>query len=432
MSLMRLRSDTYLWLVILLGIILRMTDVGLPDMSTDEVQLALGKSAAWTPLAMQTIVAVQSLFGFETIIARGVSVVIGIATIPLIYFIARHFFEKRTALLATAIAAIFPSHILFSRLAYPSIYLCFAWLLTLFFYIKTDEQANKHLSAEARAKAGTRESPWLIGLFLASVAATFIKSQGLVFPGLLLLGLLIEKRKAVVRDEVAWILFLSLIPVGLYLLTHPGVLATVILYGGNMYGVSGFAQRIVELVSTWWHILTLFAVFALVSLRWFRALPWPVWALLATAIVTGFLLGPAHEYYATHLILLALPITVLLMRFTPMLRALSITALVVTTLLFLGPHTLAPFAHHLYTKEHYWNTHADEVNEILKDTEEMFVLGYPGHHLRWYLEPKLLVGRFMNLEDKKGIFLILKKDELADPPGTEVVYEDERIRILKK
>ncbi|MBU0766689.1 glycosyltransferase family 39 protein [Patescibacteria group bacterium] len=429
---MRIRSDIFLWLLILLGIILRMTDVGLPDMLTDEVQLALGKSAAWTPLAMQMIVAVQSIFGFETIVARGVSVAMGIATIPLFYVLARNFFEKRSALLATAIAALFPSHILFSRLAYPSIYLCFAWLLTLLCYIKANESVNRRGPAEAAAKVETGAFMWLIGLFIASVAASFMKSQGLVFPVLLLFGLLIEKRKAIVRDEVAWILLLSLIPVGLFFLTHPGVLATVLLYGGNMYGLSGFVQRISELVFTWWHLLTLFAIFSLISLRWFRALPWPVWTLLATIILTGFLLGPAHEYYSTHLILLALPIAVLLMRLTPTLRTLSIISLTITTFLFLGPHTLAPFAHHLYTNDPYWNTHTNKINEILKNTEEVYVLGYPGHHLRWYLEPRLHVGRFMNLEGVNGTFIILKKDKLPDPPKMKVLYEDARIVIAER
>jgi len=415
---MRIRSNSFLWLLILLGIILRITDVGLPDFSTDEAQLALGKSAAWTPLAMKTIVIVQSIFGFETIVARGVSVVIGIATIPLIYFIARHFFEKQTALLATAIAAIFPSHILFSRFAYPSIYLCFAWLLTLLCFLEV--------------KKAPKSTRWMIGLMLASVAATFIKSQGLVFPALLILGLLIKKRKDIYHDEIAWVLLLSLIPVSFYFLTHPGVLATILLYGGNMYGVSGSFNRLLELIITWWQVLTLFAFFAIVSLRWFRSLSWPIWTLIATAALTGFLLGPAHAYYATHLILLALPITLLLTKLPTLLRSISIIALTITTILFLGPSSLIPDPYHLHAKEPYWNSNANKINEVLKGEDEIVVLEYPGHHLRWYLEPKLLVGRFMNLEGKTGIFMVLKKDDLPDPPQTSIVYEDEQVKILKR
>ncbi|MBU1122981.1 glycosyltransferase family 39 protein [Patescibacteria group bacterium] len=418
-------SDTFLSLLILLGILLRFTDLPVPELSTDEAQLALGKSAAWTPLAMQTIVFIQNIFGFETIVARGVSVVMGIITLPIIYLITEHLTNKKTALLATAIAAIFPSHILFSRLAYPSIYLCTAWLLTLLCFLKAKSSKN---------------NLWLIALFLSAVTATFLKSQGLVFPLLLLFGEFISqiRQKRITNYSlfiihysfpVSTIILLSLMPVTFYILTHPGILATVLLYGGNMYGVSGAFQRLMELINAWQHTLSLFAIFAIISIGWWKRISWPIWMFLLTAFLTGYLLGPSHEYYSTHLVILSIPIALMFTRAKPIIKNLSLAILTVATIAFLGPSKFSPYVHPLYQQESYWTANADKINEVLKNDEEVMIMGYPGHHLRWYVKPKLLLGRYMNEEEWDGKILILKKDKLEVPEGSEVVYEDDTLVI---
>jgi len=402
------KLDSFLlWLCIGVGIALRMTDLGVPDFATDEAQAALGATAAWTPLGMQIMGLAQSLFGHTIIVARSVSAVFGIALLPLLYLIAREYTDKKTALLITAIAAIFPTHIVFSRLAYLSAQLLFGWTLMLYCFLKTRKAILAPQSSLSASGVG-----WMFALFFASVFATLIKSQGLLFPGLLILGTFIEqwktsKKLSIVNclpaealakaGQLSIVLVLSLLPTTLYILTHPGIAATVLLYGGNMYGISGFFHRFIELFTTWWTELSLFLivlVFALPSLKNFS---WPVSALLALVSTVGFILGPDHAYYVSDLVLFALPIGMMLSKIHPIVRKGTLGALLILTLLILGPTTLyrTQWTYPLYQEKGYWNTHAETLNAVLKGEETVTVLGFPGHHLRWYLTPRLLVGREM-------------------------------------
>ncbi len=418
------RDAIFLWLLIAIGVALRLTDLLFPDFATDEAQAALGATAAWTPLGMQIMGLVQLLFGHEIIVARGVSVAFGIAFLPLLYALARHYrLREQEALLVTAIAAIFPSHILFSRLAYLSTQLLFGWTLTLFFFLK------------AREKQDTLS---LVSLFLASVFVTLIKTQGLLLPLLLLLGTFVEQwrnwRKLKTKNyqliTLSFVLLLSLIPVTLYILTHPGIAATVLLYEGNLYGTAHLLTRVTDLLSTWWHMLSLFLLAMLFSLRMLPSFSWPLWITLAWVSVHGLLLGPGNPYYTTELVLFALPIALLLQRCTVTLRYATLSGLLILTLLLLGPRaffqsplTLGPYAH-----EGYWNTHAARINEVLKGEEAVTVLGYPGHHLRWYLEPHLLLGRNMT-PPYPTKFLLVPESKEPLPEG-RVVYRDETMVVL--
>ncbi|MDP7247170.1 MAG: glycosyltransferase family 39 protein [Candidatus Peribacteraceae bacterium] len=174
-------SNKLLWLIIILGVLLRLTDVAFPDFATDEAQFALNASAAQPPIGMFFFWLAQTIFGASIISARAVSIAFGIATIYLIYKIVLEFSEKKAALTAAAFASIFPTHIIFSKLAYLSVPLCFAWALTTLMFIKANKKPH--------------DSKLLIALFLSSVLATFIKTQGLLFPLLLLIGIIIESIK---------------------------------------------------------------------------------------------------------------------------------------------------------------------------------------------------------------------------------------------
>ena len=445
------KLDSFLlWLCIGVGIALRMTDLGVPDFATDEAQAALGATAAWTPLGMQIMGLAQSLFGHTIIVARSVSAVFGIALLPLLYLIAREYTDKKTALLITAIAAIFPTHIVFSRLAYLSAQLLFGWTLMLYCFLKTRKAILAPQSSLSASGVG-----WMFALFFASVFATLIKSQGLLFPGLLILGTFIEqwktsKKLSIVNclpaealakaGQLSIVLVLSLLPTTLYILTHPGIAATVLLYGGNMYGISGFFHRFIELFTTWWTELSLFLivlVFALPSLKNFS---WPVSALLALVSAVGFILGPDHAYYVSDLVLFALPMGVILSRgishqsvYVRSGARITECALLLLTLIILGPTALSrtQWTYPLYQEEGYWNTHAETLNAVLKDEETVTVLGFPGHHLRWYLTPRLLVGREMTPPYPTAFILIPRGTASADIKGT-VVYDDAEFTILEQ
>jgi 4-amino-4-deoxy-L-arabinose transferase-like glycosyltransferase len=400
------------WAAIALGVILRLLNVGSADLATDEAQAALFATQAWPPLGMAILAAVQEVFGHTIAVTRGVSVIFGLASLLLFFLLARALqFERSGALLVATLASIFPSHILFSHLAYLSIQQSFFWLFLLYLLLRFRREKTSSL---------------LIGVFLASVAATFVKPQGALLPALLLLGSLVESRRTLLKAvscQLSAVLFLSLIPISLYLATSPGVGATALLYGGNMYGFSDLASRVVALVGMWWRVLGLFLIAMLLSLTALRTLPWPVHVLLFIGIAMGLVLGPGHEYYATDLVFFVLPIALFLCTLSLARRAAVLSALVVSTLWVLGPRILV--------EPGYWNTHATRLNEMLGNEEAVTVLGYAGHHLRWYLEPELLVGRDMRAPYPTGKILVLKGNESQDISGT-LLYEDERLQLFQQ
>ncbi|HAI98150.1 TPA: hypothetical protein DCL30_01230 [Candidatus Peribacteria bacterium] len=409
-----------LWIVIVVGVALRMTDIAFPDISTDEAQFALGASAAQPPFGMALLRFAQEIFGPSAVAARSVSVLLGIVTLGVIYGIVRHLFDRKTALITLAVAAIFPSHILFSRLAYLSVPLSCAWLAVLWAYLKATSK---------------RQSLWLFLLFVFSVAATLIKTQGLLLPATLLLGRAIERKGKVLRDPVSWILLLSLVPIALYIVTHPGIAATLLLYGGTMYGVSGFWSRMTTLLITWWPVLLLAFPVMIASLATMKRLPWPVWVLLLLGTAIGLVLGPGHEYYTTHLVYWALPIGLLFARMATPARGLLLALLVANTCAILAPHALfaTPWTHPLYHEEGYWNTHADRINAALADAKSVIALGSVGHHVRWYVTAQVLVGNDMDIAPShKGLFIVFDRNELTKIPQATILYEDETLVVARK
>lgn len=408
-----------LGLLAALGVLLRVTDLGFPDFATDEAQAALGASAAWMPLATWIPHTVITLLGQNIVIARGVSVIFGIACLPLIYVLTLELTKKReTALLATAIASLFPTHILFSRLAYPSMEECFFWLLLLLCFLR------------ARKNDDFR---WYLALFFATVLSTMTKTQDILFPAALILGRIVELRTKVLKDTLAWTIAIACIPFTLYVATKPGIAATLTLYGGNMYGVSGPLERLITLLTIWWKLAALYVLAIIASIPSLRLLPWPFHSLLATSILIGYLLGPGHEYYATHLVFFSIPIAIALMEWKSEVRILCLSLLVACTLVLLGPRAifLNRFTHDLYLEPGFWNLHAAEINEALKGEKAVTVLGEAGHHLRWYLEPEVLVGKNMTPPYPTKFAVLLNPSEAAKTPGAKLIFAEEMAAVVQ-
>ncbi|MFH0770900.1 MAG: glycosyltransferase family 39 protein [Candidatus Peregrinibacteria bacterium] len=416
---MRFRLSHLLWLILGVGILLRLTDLSYPDFATDEAQFALGASAAQPPLGMAFFRTSLWLFGDTLFAARGVSALFGILTPLLIALIAREIAGREAALRAAAIASIIPSHILFSRLAYLSVVLTFFWLLTLIAFLR----AKKTTSPQS-----------IIFLFASSLMGTFIKTQGILLPGFLLLGRVIERRGRVLRDPVFWILAFSLIPILLFIATHPGIPATLLLYGGNMYGLSGLMSRFVMLFATWWQLLLLALPILLLGIAGFRRLPWPVWGLVLIGSAIGLLLGPGHPYYAVHLVYWSLPLALALSSVPSILQGGILTLLFVNTLALLMPRTVAvtPWTSPLERQDAYWNTHADAINTAIGGVDEVVVLGSPGHHIRWYIASRVLVGKDMDITNRKGTFLLLSPEERSNLKGGDVVYDDGQTMVVER
>jgi len=405
-----------------MGVLFRFTDLAFPDFSTDEAQAALAATAAWTPAGMTTFRMTQMLFGHSILVVRLTAALFGIAFLPLLYFLAREYVEKERALLITAVAALFPSHILFSRMAYLSTQLLFAWTLTLYCFLHARE---------------TKSQKWLVALFLGGVYATMVKTQGLVLPILLAIGTVVEgwRYRSLRTTHCALLtaLCLSLLPVSLYIATHPGIAATTLLYGGNLYGVTDLPTRISDLLATWWHVLSLFAVAMLLSFRSLPSFSWPLWIALGWFSVHGLFLGPGNPYYATELALFALPIGLGMSRLTPLLRSATLCILLGTTLMLLGPRSLfkSPLTLDPFRNEPYWNTHAASINEALAGEEAVTVFGYPGHELRWYLEPRIFVGRNMTPPYSTRDLLFLQNPRIAKEVGS-VIYDDGQTTIVRQ
>ncbi|MDD5055188.1 MAG: glycosyltransferase family 39 protein [Candidatus Peribacteraceae bacterium] len=413
------RTTFALLCIIFIGIALRAVDLGFPDVSTDEAQFVLGASAAHPPLGMALFRFGILLGGPVIIVARAVSAILGVLTLVVMYFIALHLRNRQTALLVAAVAAVVPSHILFSRLAYLAVPLTLAWLAALLLFLLARRDGRP---------------VFILLLFLCSVSATFVKAQGLVFPLLLLLGRIIEKRRLAFRDPVTIVLALSLIPILFFVVTHPGLPATLFLYGGNMFGLSHASGRMMALLQTWWPLLLLFFPFLLISIPMIRLMPWPAVLLLLTGPAIALLLGPDHPYYATDLVCWALPVALLLGYFPAAARHGVMIALTVNAFLILTPRAVSvtPWTYSLVQTPGYWNAHADTLNTLMMNETLVIALGATGHHVRWYLMPEVLVGNDMDLTRRNGMFLLLDKAAMERIPGATVVYEDERLIVAKR
>ena len=214
----------------IIGVLMRFIDVTAPDLVTDEAQFALGSSAAHPPLGLWIMQFSQMILGHTLLGARFPSIVAGLLTLVLLYILAKQLLPKYGAQLAVALAAVLPSAILFSRLAYLSALQCLAWTaLTLVFLMVRKNMTGK----------------LLILLYALAVAATFIKAQGLLLPGLFLLGRMIEKRKSFWKDPIARVLLCSFAPIFAYILTHPGIVATVTQNSGGNFGTHGSFGRFI-------------------------------------------------------------------------------------------------------------------------------------------------------------------------------------------
>ena len=428
--------------MIIVGVALRFTDLSFPDFATDEAQAALAATAAWTPLGMMILKFTQGLFGHEIAIVRGVSVFFGLLQLPLMYALALYIMQKRrsspqaahdTALIVAAVAAVFPSHVLYSRLAWLSVHLCFAWTLVLYTYLRAREK---------------NQTEWLVLLFLACVFASLLKTQGLLLPVFLIIGTFTEimfkrnkKRKTKNEKLLIYTLLLSLLPVFFYIVTHPGIAATVLLYGGDLYGVSGILIRAEDLIMVWWKILTIFLIVLVLSLRFLGCLAprpkrwkvWPIWGLLLLCATIGFILGPGNGYYTTYLVLFSLPIGIGLAKSKNWIRMAALIVLLTTTIISLGPRDLTLSVQTLepYKTEGYWNSHEKEINNVLRGETAVTVLGYAGHHLRWYIDPYLYVGRNMDPPYPTDLIMILGDSDAVKGFG-RILYEDEQVAVVRQ
>ncbi len=416
---MRRSERFFLWLVIALGVALRFVDLGVPDLFTDETQFILGGVSNGHPApALWILRGAEMLFGPHILVVRITMAVAGVLCLLPLYGIARRIMSARGALLSVAVASIVPSHIIFSRIAYLDVFLCLGWLLMTFTFLWTTEKVTP-----------TR----LFLLYLVFLIASFAKTQAFLLTFLFVIGRIFVLRRKAWKDPVLFLLVLSTIPILLTVATHPAILANII--GNSRNGLFGAApSRFLALIGMWWSTSWLFLPFLAFSVPFARRFPWPVWMLFSVASLIGFFFGANHPYYATYLIVYALALGVALSLLPRSLSLVVVATLAVITVLFVGPRDLVPRStlYSWYREPGYWNTHADIINEKLDGASVVTVLGDAGHQVRWYLNPRVLVGKTMDPRDIRGMILLLDNSQRNVFPDATTVYKDNRVEILNR
>ena len=404
---------------VLVGILLRMVDISLPDFSTDEAQYAFGSKAhPFVAIGMMQIF--QALFGHTLLVVRSISVLAGIATLFVLFATVRFLFpeKKEVAELTLAVASLFTSHILLSRLAYLDATQCLMWACLLYAFLRARERQTVAS---------------ITMLNVASVLAIFVKVQGMLFPFFLLLGRIIEKRGRVHRDPVFLALCLSFVPFAFYILSQPEVGAVFFLYTGKVIGFIDLSGRFISLLTLWKSILGIFLILIPFSLPKVRSLPWPVTLLLLLAIGINFFLSP-RLYYSTYLVFFAMPIGLLLASWKIHYRVVTLCAIFLSTLLIAGPQVFPLRSYRFYLFQHpgYWNTHAAAINKSIGESDEVIAIGHVGHQVRWYIDAKVLVGHEMDTAEMPGTFLVVAPPGALPLENTEILYADERVQVYRR
>lgn len=62
----------------------------------------------------------------------------------------------------------------------------------------------------------------------------------------------------------------------------------------------------------------------------------------------------------------------------------------------------------------------------------MTVLGDAGHHLRWYLEPRVLVGKDMIPPYPTKYVILLGLDEASKVAGSKLVWVSEGVGVVRQ
>jgi len=315
-------------------------------------------------------------------------------------------------------ASLITTHILLSRLAYLDAAQALAWSLLLLGFIMVREKQDMRS---------------ITLVYLASILSIFTKTQGLLFPLLLLCGRVLEQRGRVLRDPITWALLLSLISFGPYILSHPETFAILTIYTGKVIGFIDLPKRLTDLLTLWRGSLGIFLLLIPMSLLTVRKLPWSVLTLLGITIGINFFLSP-RLYYSTYLVFFALPIGLLLSHWSRSWRWISLAAMGITTLLVTGPTGLIPptFRPFPFRESGYWNTHAAAINASIGDVESVIALGHVGHQVRWYVGARVLVGNDMDLKGVRGTFLVIDPSGTITVPRATLVYRDERVGILRR
>jgi 4-amino-4-deoxy-L-arabinose transferase-like glycosyltransferase len=185
-------------------------------------------TAQWPPGYSYFLAGIYFLFGPTLVGARLANVVLGAATAALVYLLALRLFDKRVAVTAALVMAVFPSQIFFVALVWSEVVFTFGFVLALLCIVM------------ALQAPGSQRRWWLLGAGLLSGAATLVRGQGFFLPIIAFLAWGVLGREWI--RSLKWtavtlaIMALVILPwtVRNYVVLHSPVLVTSS-FGGNFY-----------------------------------------------------------------------------------------------------------------------------------------------------------------------------------------------------
>ncbi|HOZ56471.1 MAG: Dolichyl-phosphate-mannose-protein mannosyltransferase [Parcubacteria group bacterium ADurb.Bin316] len=234
--------------IIFLAVFLRLYNLGVGDLDTDEAKTALGIDYPQSFVLPGLAVFSQILFGVNEFSARLPLALSGIFFVTICYLFFKKFFGEEKGMLAMLLAAFLPSNIVFSRSAFLDVALIFNWLVIIYFWFKYEESASQKN---------------LFFLFLALFVCPWLKIQTVYFLFVLFTYLLLTKKWLFWKDERFWLLPITFLPLCFYFASDPNKLYDLMTYNNKLIGKSNDFFLVAKM---FWHSYGVLAAFALLGL----------------------------------------------------------------------------------------------------------------------------------------------------------------------
>lgn len=240
--------------ILLLAAGLRLFGLGVGDLATDEAKTALGIAYPHSWLLPTLSVCSQQLFGAAVWAVRLPFALLGTAVVGLFYVLGKKYSASFSLLLAALATSSVPA-VIFGRTAFLDTTLTFIWLLVLLAWDKSDADLTQ-----------TNASVWL---FIVLALTPWFKLQGIYMHLAIGLTILWQTKGRFWQDQRVWLLPVSLLPIGLYVLGQPQQLNDIYQYifkqSAGVVGIQGsnqFLQQawlwygplLVLVISGAWHL----------------------------------------------------------------------------------------------------------------------------------------------------------------------------------
>lgn len=206
---MNKKSNFILIVLLVVAGCLRLYNLGIGDLVTDEAKTALGIAYPHSLLLPSLAVASQKIFGVSEWAVRFPFAVLGMITMWLWYGIGKLLKGKNFGLVLASFAAMIPTNGILSRTAYLDAPVVLVWLIVLYYWLKLEQNTNQEKST----------NNWWLWFWLA--VAPWVKLQAVFVHVILGLIILVQSKGRFWRDSRAYLVALSLVPIIGYVLGQP-------------------------------------------------------------------------------------------------------------------------------------------------------------------------------------------------------------------